>query len=42
MVNAQLANFTINIYPSGSMPIGNKKETIDDLLDGIDTVLGVT
>ena len=29
-------NFTINICPSGSMAIGNKKETIDDLLDGID------
>ena len=29
-------NYTINIYPSGSMAIGNKKETIDDFLDGID------
>ena len=31
-------NFTMSrhICPSGSMAIGNKKETIDDLLDGID------
>ena len=29
-------NYTINIYPSGSMAIGNTKETIDDFLDGID------
>ena len=30
-------NFNIiNIYPSGSMAIGNKKETIDEFLDGID------
>ena len=31
-----IINFTINICPSGSMAIGNKKEAIDDLLDGID------
>ena len=29
-------NFTINICSSGSMAFGNKKETIDDILDGID------
>ena len=31
-----IINFTINICPSGSMAIGNKKEAIDDLLDDID------
>ena len=31
-----MINFTISICPSGSMAIGNKKETIDDLLDSVD------
>ena len=31
-----MINFTINICPSGSMVFENKKEIIDDLLDGID------